>query len=119
MRLYGIDTHDPRLYDLVVHIDRLSTDDAADLICRAVRWDRFQTTPESQQAMDDLLLGARVKATLVEHEHWVDVAAHQGIVYIALEGRSADEKKAIQDTVLQVPGVKRIDVNKYPFMTRD
>jgi cytidylate kinase len=42
LHLYGVDTHDPDLYDLVIHINKLSVDDAADLICRAASMDRFR-----------------------------------------------------------------------------
>ncbi len=34
--LYGIDTWDPSLYDLVLHIKKIATDDAADIICQTV-----------------------------------------------------------------------------------
>ena len=65
--------HDPSLYDLMIHIKKLSTDDAADIICLAARLDHFQATAESQQAMDDLLLAARVKANLVERHPRIKV----------------------------------------------
>jgi cytidylate kinase len=58
--LYGIDTWDPSLYDLVIHIKKITTDDAADIICHAVGLEHFRTTPESQKALNSLLLAARV-----------------------------------------------------------
>jgi cytidylate kinase len=119
LHLYGIDTHDPSLYDLMIHIKKISTDDAADLICLAAGLNHFQATPESRQAMDDLLLAARVKANLVERHPRVKVAANEGAVYIALEGGSSSEEKAIRDTIGQIPGVKKVDVNVYPFVTPD
>ncbi len=56
--LFGADTWDPSLYDLVVHIKAgaLSVDDAVDLIVCAVKIPGFQTTPESQKVLDDLAL---------------------------------------------------------------
>jgi cytidylate kinase len=119
LHLYGIDTHDPSLYDLMIHIRKISTDDAADLICLAARLDHLQATPESQQAMSDLLLAARVKANLVERHPRVKVAANEGAVYIALEGGSSSEEKVIRDAVGRIPGVEKIDINVYPFMTPD
>jgi cytidylate kinase len=119
LHLYGIDTHDPSLYDLVIHLDKLSTDDAASMIGRAARLSRFQATPESQQAMDDLLLAAGIKGSLIKRYPRVNVTAKEGAVHIALEGGSSSEAKAIRDTVGQVPGVKRIDINVYPFLTPD
>lgn len=119
LHLYGIDTQDPSLYDLMIHIKKLSTDDAADIICRTAALESFQATPESQQAMDDLLLAARVKASLVDRHPRIKVAANEGAVYIALEGGSFGEEKAIRDAVAEIPGVKKIDINVYPFMIPD
>lgn len=119
LHLYGIDTHDPSLYDLVIHIKKLSSDDAADVICHAVGLGRFQATAESQQAIDDLLLAARVQASLIQRHPRVNVTAKKGVVYVGLEGASPREEKEIQDAVGQIPGVKRIDLNLYPFMTPD
>ena len=119
LHLYGIDTHDPSLYDLVIHINKLSTDDAADIICHAARLDRFRATPESQSVMDDLLLAARVKARLVERYPRVEVAAKEGVVYVGLEGASFHEENEIRDTVGKISGVSKVDVRSYPFVTPD
>ncbi len=119
LHLYGIDTNDCSLYDLVIHIHKLSTDDAADIVCVAAGLDHFQATAESQQAMDDLLLAARVKARLVERHPRVDVSARKGVVYIALEGGTSKDEQAIRGAVGRIPGVKEIDFNAYPFTTPD
>jgi osmotically-inducible protein OsmY len=47
------------------------------------------------------------------------VAANEGVVYVALEGGSASEKKAIQDSAEKLPGVEKVDVDVYPFVTPD
>jgi cytidylate kinase len=56
--LFGKDTWDPSLYDLVIHITAgtLRVDDAVNLIRCAAEMPCFQTTPESQQVLDDLAL---------------------------------------------------------------
>lgn len=61
MTLYGIDIRDCRLYDLVISIERVTPEDAADIICNTVKLKLFQTTPESQKLMDTLALEAREK----------------------------------------------------------
>jgi cytidylate kinase len=119
LHLYGIDTHDPRLYDLVIHLDTLSIEDAAELICHTAGLNPFQATAESQQVMDDLLLAARIKANLIEHYPRVKVSAHEGAAYISLEGGRSSEKQAIQDRVGEIPGVKSVNINVYPFVTPD
>ncbi|MHC4797240.1 MAG: cytidylate kinase-like family protein [Planctomycetota bacterium] len=117
--LYGIDTTDCSLYDLVIHINKLSVDDAVEMICHTVGLEAFQTTAESQQTMNNLLLAACVKASLIVRHPRVNVTANYGVVYIGLEGASSGEEKEIRDTVEQIPGVKQIDVNLYPFVTPD
>jgi len=59
LKLYGIDTWDSRLYDLVIKIDRITVDDAVEFICSAAKLKRFQTTPESQKMMDELVRESR------------------------------------------------------------
>jgi cytidylate kinase len=119
LHLYGIDTHDPSLYDLVIHIKKLSADDAAKIVRHAARLDHFQATPESQRAMDDLLLAARVKAALIEHYPKVNVVARQGSVYVGLQEASARDEDGIRDAVAHVAGVKQIDFQSYPYTIPD
>jgi cytidylate kinase len=119
LHLYGIDTHDPNLYDLVIPVRKLSTDDAADIVSFAARLDRFQATPESQQAIEDLLLAARIKAELIESYPRIKVVAKEGAVYIGLEGGSSGQEVAIRDVLQRIPGVEKIDINVYPFVTPD
>ncbi|MHC4401377.1 MAG: cytidylate kinase-like family protein [Planctomycetota bacterium] len=119
LHISGIDTNDPSLYDLVIHIKKLSTDDAAEVICHTVGLDRFQPTTESQQAMDDLVLATRVRASLVESYPRVSVTAKVGAVYVGLEGAKPSERTEIQEAVGQIPGVKKTDVDIYPFVTPD
>jgi cytidylate kinase len=82
LRLYGIDTNDPHLYDLVIHTRDLDQDDAVRIICQAVGLERFRTTPESQQALEDLFLAAEVKAVLVDEKPVMDVKASRGVVHL-------------------------------------
>jgi cytidylate kinase len=60
-KMYGIETFDSRLYDLVIKIEKISIDQAADMICNTVKSGPFQTTPESQKIMDRLAHEAREK----------------------------------------------------------
>lgn len=117
--LYGIDTHDPALYDLVIRVKKLSTDDAAELVCRAAGLDQFQATAASRQALDDLLLASRVRAALIDQYPRGTATAAQGVVRIGLEGTSAGEEKGIRDIVEPIGGVEKIEISFQPFMTPD
>lgn len=80
--LYGIDTGDPSLYDLVIHIKKIGVDDAVQLICQTAKLPQFQTTPQSQKMVEDLALAAEVRAALVELKPNVNVWASGGNVRI-------------------------------------
>ena len=83
--LYNIDTWDASLYDLVVHIRHLTTDDAAGLICQTARLPQFAPTPESRRRLADLLLAAQIKAALVDIRFDIDVRVDGGTVLVQTE----------------------------------
>ncbi|MFC2014330.1 AAA family ATPase [Chloroflexota bacterium] len=80
--LFGIDTADPSLYDMVLHIKTITPDDAVDMICYTIRLPHFHTTAQSQQALEDLLLACKVKTALLDIKPDVDVSARDGIVIV-------------------------------------
>lgn len=65
LMLYGLDPTDPSLYHLVIHVNQLTLDDAADIILHTAALESFKATPESKKALDDLALAAKTKAKLV------------------------------------------------------
>lgn len=83
LQLYGIDTWDSRLYDMVLHIKTITGEDATEMIYRTVQTQTFQTTPESQKILDNLLLASEVKAAVVIIAPMVKVSADNGIVNIS------------------------------------
>ena len=112
--LYGIDTRDPSLYDLVIHVKKVSVDDAVEIICNTVELADFRTTPASQKAMDDLVLSAEVKAALVNLKPDIEVAAKDGMVYIATTVPESLEEALVQkmlQTGKGIQGVRDIQVH--------
>jgi cytidylate kinase len=83
LHLYGIDTWDPTLYDLVLKIGVLTVDCAVDIIVNAMNQPCFETTAESQQKLRDLALisdvDARIDSSLVER-----ITASNGDITIEL-----------------------------------
>jgi cytidylate kinase len=115
--LYGIDTWDPSLYDIVIHIRKMTTDDAADIICNTVAFDTFRTTPESQQAMEDLGIAAEVKAALMDMKPDVDVVASKGMVQVHTSALLTEGEGLIRDieaVAKSVEGVKEVKVGVKP-----
>jgi cytidylate kinase len=117
IHLYGIDTHKPELYDLFIHIKKITSDDAVHIICETLALDRFKTTPDSQQHMEDLALAAGVRAALVDLEPDVDVIASKGAVQIhtaALLSRERGVATDIEVVAKSIEGVKDVTVGVKP-----
>ncbi len=114
--LYGIDTCDPQSYDLVVHIKKITVDEAVDLICHAAALPRFQADDQSRKQMDDLVLAAEVHAALVDIKPDVEVVSDSGAVvvrtHVALikEGTVVEE---IKRAALAVAGVEQVEVRAH------
>jgi cytidylate kinase len=60
--LYGIDTRDPSLYDLVIDIKCISVVGAVELIKCTLQGPCFQSTPEKQKLVDEMSLAAQLEA---------------------------------------------------------
>jgi cytidylate kinase len=84
--LYGVDTWDANLYDLVFNLKNLTVDDAVAIIEQAVKLPCCRTTPRSQELLDDLVLAARVQAALMENFPSALVTAREGKVSISVKG---------------------------------
>ena len=93
--LYGIDTLDPSLYDLVVHITPMTTDDAVEIIRQTVMRPSFQATPESRKAIETLFLAAQLEASLVEEIPSAKVEVEDGEIVVTTKGYWAEGKKLI------------------------
>jgi cytidylate kinase len=116
-QLYGIDPWDPNLYSLVLHIHKLTVDDATHLICEASRAKAFQTTPQSQQMMDDLALSSEVRAVLLGINLDTEVTAQNGVISVRLTAPVAHEGalvEKIQSAVNSISGIKDVRVNIKP-----
>ncbi|MGC8491867.1 MAG: AAA family ATPase [Syntrophobacteraceae bacterium] len=111
--LYGIDTNDPGLYDLVIRVRNLSVDDVAKAICHTVTLGTFNATPESRQAIEDLLLAGEVKSALMALKPDIQVAARGGEVSLGVEAHLAKEPSQTAEMVKLarlVPGVRNVSV---------
>jgi hypothetical protein len=116
--LYGIDTHDPRLYDLLIHTRDLTVEDAVEIIFHAVKLKTFQVTPESQRILDDLALAAQIEATLIKEFPFTEAVADDGKVHVTVKAPLSLRRKLtpkIKNTVKQLKGVRRIDVSIIPI----
>lgn len=60
--LYKVDISNVEKYDIAINISKFSYEKTVNIICKAVQLKRFQTTPESQKIMNDLLFNAEIEA---------------------------------------------------------
>lgn len=113
--LYGHDTQNSRLYDMVLHIQTMTVDDAVKIILNAVYLPCYQTTPESQRRLDNLTLAAKVQASLAEEFPTASVLSNDGEVYIVIKGSLFSQENKLTTKVKnmaeKIAGVK--DVNVY------
>jgi len=110
LQLYGADSWDSRLYDIVLHIGRLTVDNAVDILFDTVQKPNFQTSVESRQLVDDLALSATVKAALAKIAPKVKTAADHGKIHISnLDNEKGSKDEAqIKTIAMQVEGVEEV-----------
>ena len=111
--LYGKDWLDPVLYDLVINLETMTVDSAAEVAAAAVRQPEFQSTEASRKAMGDLVLASRVKAALASNEATasveVEIAADDGVVSLRGRVRPADVVESVLRVAGEVQGVRKVD----------
>ncbi|MGC9196733.1 MAG: AAA family ATPase [Syntrophobacteraceae bacterium] len=113
LNLYGIDTTDPSLYDLVIHIRKIKVEDAVDMICQVVGMDRFRTTGESQRAVENMALAAEVKAALIEIDSDVEVSANNGFVKVEIRVPIEEQEERVSEVgkiLKSLAGVSDFDI---------
>jgi len=117
--LYGIDTSDPSLYDMVLHIHKLNADDAVEIICRAIELERFKTTAESQKAIEDFALAAEIRIALMKIQTDVRVRVENHTAHVETSGALAAELKItaeVEDTVRTFPGIDEVKILVRPIV---
>jgi osmotically-inducible protein OsmY len=111
--LYGVDWQDPALYDVVLRVDRVGVEGAADTVVVMTRLAPFQPTAQSQKAFADLLLSSTVWSALTTDSRTraanVRVAADGGDVLVTGSADNARALEAVVEVAAHVPGVTRVD----------
>ena len=124
MHLYGVDSNDPRLYDIVLHIDNLEVDDTVEILAHIAKRPCFQTTPESQKITHDYYLAAKAQETLFDRFPSAGVRCNNGVVYVTIETVLSQEQEIINqitDILKQkdIEGIKDVIVNAFLFESGD
>ena len=115
--LYGFDTQDACLYDLVVRINRITVDHAVDLICDTLQLDEFKTTPESQKILDEMVASSEVKAKLLDIGFESVVSVQEGDYHVKVKTKLPQSNtlvREIQGALKNISGVKNVHVSTIP-----
>ena len=115
-QFYGVDT-DLSLYDLVIHIRKLTVDDAVDIICETAAKPKFRALPESQKAIENLALAAEIRAALLDNYPGCAVVAQGKSVEIFVRYTLHTDTMIpdkVTDQVLKIPGVSTVSVILIP-----
>ncbi|GAB6145700.1 cytidylate kinase-like family protein [Desulfocicer niacini] len=113
-QIYGVDPADNTLYDMVICIDKLSVDDAAQFICGAANSTAFQSTEACLRKARDLSLACNVKAALVTEFPEVGITCEYGnmLLYATEKIAHNGKFKKILDSLKQdTPGIFNLEVH--------
>ena len=90
-------------------------DFVCEIVLHALKQPRFQTTPDSQSAMNDLLIASKVKAALAQMSQirlgYLNVISKDGNVFIIGRSRSQEISDSVIEIAGSVPGVKKVEVH--------
>jgi cytidylate kinase len=120
MYLYGIDSKSSELYDIVMHIDYLKVDGTVDLLYDLAKRPCFQSTPESQKKLKDILISAKAYASIVDKYPEATVKCKDGSVLISVESSLSAEKmlsRNFENLIKDIDGVKEVKTFVIPFDT--
>jgi cytidylate kinase len=110
--LFNVDWRDPALYDLVLNIEHMSLETAADVVLYLAQHPEYQPTAASDKALHDLTLGCQIKAVLAAHPVTsgidVGVRADAGIVWLSGLIDSNELEYEIVHMAQTVSGVKEV-----------
>ncbi len=119
--LYGIDTWDSRLYDLVINVRWIKVDDAVDCICKFAQLPYFRSTPESENRLKEALVQAKCKVALINDFPKAKVyVSGKKVEVIVPEARMSGEriKKKVEE-LLSPLSLEEVEVRVQPKVIPD
>ncbi len=112
-RHFRLNWRDPENYDVVVSTERLGIDECADEIEAVMAMPRFQRTPESTRAVENLALDWAVRAQMRRDPRTANVRVHLECIdgFVRINGAVGSRKQAqeVSEVVAAVPGARSVD----------
>lgn len=115
--LYGIDSWDSRLYDVVLHVGQLSVNDIVVLLGGVAHKLCFQTTAETRARIENLYHAAGVECRLIEQFPRARVVSQDGDVHVTVAGPLEHREQIeheIKGLTAGVDGIKALHVDIIP-----
>ena len=112
--LYGTDPCDSSLYDLVVHIHKLTIADAVDIICDTATREPFKTTKQVQQKMKDYGMACQMKAGLSDSFDNIGVKSEYGNILVYARGNDHHLqriRKKANEVANEMEGINDLEVH--------
>lgn len=112
--LYGAEWHDPTLYDLVINLDKVTTEAACQTIACLAERPEYRLTPEGRSRIDDLALAYDVRARLFREPRIAAAAAALDVVVtdreLTLSGLLPNDacREDVLATARSTPGVRAV-----------
>lgn len=111
--LWEVDGESPSLYDVVINLECLCIESAVEIIKKMTTLSEFKTTEESREALNDELLSSLVWAALTKDKRCssqnIRIVSSKGDVTISGNVDSERTIDAIQEVVMRVDGVKKVN----------
>lgn len=116
LSLYGMDTANSNLYDLVLRIDTMTIDDVVGILEKITKDGRFDATPESTARLKQQALIANIHANIVNIAPRARVRINDGIVTLSnLDGalkHDSDFREKTKDRLIDRFAIKDIIFTK-------
>ncbi|MBT8391269.1 MAG: cytidylate kinase-like family protein [Ignavibacteriaceae bacterium] len=120
MYLYGIDSRSPELYDVVLHVDCIEAEHAADILYKIANRPCFQTTSESKRKLKDMIIAAQAYSMVADKFPNANVKCENGVLLISVESSLSAERalaKNFNKLLKNIEGVKEVKTYMIPFET--
>ncbi len=111
-QIFDADVNDPDLYDLVVKLDQVSLETAANLITEIMQGEDHQLTPQCVQDYQDFALAKRIEAELFFNSAFTpdsaQVSVKKGVVHLVGNRSFETNRDKVIEFVGQIRGVTSI-----------
>jgi len=99
LHLYGQDTWNCSLYDLVLHVDTLTVEDVVDILEQTIRKGRFNASPESLAILKAQAQQANIHAMVINYSPAVQVSIQDDVVTLANVDGNLKSDTSLRETI--------------------